>query len=439
MATIDVERTGTSPSLPDGPKLPKAVQTLLFMTARHKFVPRWRQRYGEAFTIRLSFGGGRNVVIISRPEHIREVFAGAPEGFHAGESNRVLAPVMGEHSVLIQDGEDHKRSRKRLMPAFNGAALRGYGEMMTTLAEKCADVLPVGRPFEMHRQMNDVTLEIILRVVFGMTDEHRLAELRPTIRRLVNIGPVAVFGWASPRLRRYWPWKRNQGDLNAADALIYKEIAARRTVDDLAERTDVLSRLLVADPDMADIELRDHMMTLLLAGHETTATALAWSFHELARNPDVLRRAQQAADTGDEEYLSAVAKEAMRLRPVVLAVGRKLTEDTTVAGMRLPSGTVISPSIALVHADDTLHPAPGDFQPERFIGHGPEAGTWIPFGGGVRRCIGASFSVQEAAAVLQAVLSRYDVRPDRERPEPGKMRNITMVPTRGARVILTPR
>ncbi|WP_424185645.1 cytochrome P450 [Actinokineospora sp. G85] len=418
--------------MPDGPRLPRVLQTVLFLTARAVVSPLWRKRYGDTYTVRLA--GGRTIVSVSRAEDIREVFAGSPSVFHAGEGNAILAPVMGENSVLLLDEDAHLAARKRLMPAFNGAALRGYHDMMTRLAEEAAEKWPLGKPFAAHRTMNAVTLEIILRVVFGMGEGERLARLRPLINKVTDIGGVSVLGWAFPRLRNVWPWKRNIDNLAAADALLHEEIAERRGQPDLDTRGDVLSRLLAADPDAPAAELRDHMMTLLLAGHETTATALAWSLHELSRHPAALRAAQAAADAGDDAHLQAVAKEAMRLRPVIYSVGRRLTEPTVVAGHRLPRGTVVSPSIGLVQRDPDNFDAPEEFRPERFLDASPESGTWIPFGGGVRRCIGAGFSLQEAAAILKAVLVRYDLEPVGS-PERAKSRNITLIPSGGAKII----
>jgi len=425
-------------ALPPGSNLPPLVQTFLYVALRHRMHRRWRRVYGEVFTSHVS--GNRTVVTLTRPEHIRQVFAGAPTIFHAGEGNGMLAPVMGKHSLLTTDEDDHLRARKLLMPAFNGAALRGYRDMMAELAVDCVETWPVGTAFPVHPRMNAVTLEIILRVVFGMSDGPRLGELRPRLRRVSDIGPLTVLGWSYPKLRQFGPWRRNWENLRAVDDLLYAEIADRRGAGDLSERGDVLSRLLTAAGDeMSDRELRDHMVTLLLAGHETTATALAWSFHELARRPATLRKAQQAADDGDDAYLEAVAKEAMRLRPVIQNVARKLTETTEIAGYRLPAGTVVAPSISLIHRDATVHADPMDFRPERFLGKQPESGTWIPFGGGVRRCIGAGFSLQEAVAVLREALTRYDIHAERERPEEAKPRNITLFPGNGARIIATQR
>jgi cytochrome P450 family 135 len=435
MATVEARHTA---AMPPGSKLPRLVQTLLFVTARRHVLARWRRRFGDVFMMRVA--GPRTIVALSRPEHIREVFAGTPALFHAGEGNALLAPVMGRHSLLITDEDEHLRARRLLMPAFNGAALRGYRDMMTGLAAANVESWPVGRPFAVHPLMNSVTLEIILRVVFGMSDGPRLGQLRPALRRISEIGPLTVLGWSYPWLRRLPYWQRNMANLHAADRLVYAEIADRRVAGDLSTRDDVLSRLLTAaGGELADVELRDQMITLLLAGHETTATALAWSFHELARNPEVLRAARRAADDGDDDYLEAVAKEAMRRRPVIQNVARKLTEPAEVAGYRLPAGTVVAPSIALVHRDPAAHPEPRDFRPERFLGRQPESGTWIPFGGGVRRCIGAGFSLQEAVAVLREALTRYDIRAEEPREESPKARNITLVPAKGARIVVAER
>lgn len=424
-------------TLPPGSRLPALVQTALFMTVRPHLLRHLRRVHGDVFTVRLL--GRKTVVTLSSPAHIREVFAGTPAVFHAGEGNEILRPVMGPHSVMITDEDDHLRSRKLLMPAFNGASLRGYGDMMAELASANVEAWPAGRPFPVHEAMNEVTLEIILRVVFGMADGDRLTSLRPRIRRLTDINPITALGWSYPALAALPPWRRSADNLREVDRLLYEEIADRRTTD-VAARTDVLSRLLtVAGGDLTDAELRDQMITLLLAGHETTATALAWTFHDLSRDPQVLRAAQSAADAGDEDYLQAVAKEALRRHPIIQNVPRVLTERTTIADHHLPAGTIVAANTTLAHEDPAHHEAPAEFRPERFLGKPLPLGTWIPFGGGVRRCLGAGFSLKEMAAVLQAALTRYDLRPARRTREFAKPRNITLVPSRGARIIATPR
>ena len=429
MATLEV--------LPPGSRWPRLLQTALFMTTRPRLLRHFKRRHGDVFTVRLL--GSQTVVTVSDPVHIREVFAGTPAVFHAGEGNEILRPVMGPTSVMITDEQEHLRTRKLLMPAFNGAALRGYGTLMTELAEANVKQWPVDHPFPVHEAMNEVTLEIILRVVFGMTDGPRLTALRPRIRTLTDINPITALGWSYPWLSRLPPWRRGADNLREVDRLLYEEIAERRSAN-VESRTDVLSRLLnVAGTDLTDEELRDQMITLLLAGHETTATALAWTFHDLSRNRTVLAQAQEAAVDNDEDYLQAVAKEALRRHPIIQNVPRVLTEPTDIAGYHLPRGTIVAANTTLAHENPVQHESPEDFRPDRFLGKPLPLGTWIPFGGGVRRCLGAGFSLKEMAAVLGAALTRYDLHPAQEKPEFARPRNITLIPSRGARIVATPR
>jgi cytochrome P450 len=446
MVVASPARSTVQPAIPPGLHLPVVVQTALFSQFRSWLLPLLRRRYGDVFTLRIA--PNRLVVVLSRPGDIKTVFTGPASVFHAGEGNVILRPVMGEHSVLLVDEGEHRRVRKLLMPAFHGAALRGYQDLVTRLAKAEVRRWPTGRAFTSHDRMNALTLEIILQVVFGVTDPDRLDALRPLVRRIVAIGPVIMAGWFYPRLRNVGPWKRYRAVQRELDRVLYAEIAERRLADDLDQRDDVLSRLLRTTDDEApdggsdrltDPELRDQLITLLLAGHETTATTLAWTLHELSRRPEALRAAQRAADEDDEEYLTAVTKEALRLRPVIYEVGRRLTEPADVGGYRIPAGSVVSPAIGLVQTDPAHYPDPEIFRPERFLDGQPAANTWIPFGGGVRRCLGAGFSLMEASVVLREVLRRYDVTPEKARPERQKARNITLVPARGARITVTPR
>jgi cytochrome P450 len=438
MTAVDVNRLSAAGALPPGPGTSRIVQTFLYTVARSKFYADLQRRYGDTFTMRIT--GNRNIVALTRPEHIRAVFSGPSSVFHAGEANKILKSAAGENSLLLLDEEPHLRARKQLVPAFNGAALRGYGDMMTDLAVEEVRRWPVNRVFAVHERMSAVTLEIVLRVVFGLEDGARLRDVRDVISKISAIGPLGFLGWAYPKLERYWPWRRNAENMRLADRLLYAEISDRRAAADVADRKDVLSRLLSADEtDASDIELRDHMMTLLIAGHDTTSTALAWTFHELARRPELQRAARDAADRGDDDYLTAIHKEVMRLHPVVQNVGRKLMQSTEIAGYQLPAGTIVAPIINVVHRDPEAHEAPEDFRPERFIGNQPAAGTWIPFGGGVHRCIGAGFSLQESAIVLAEVLRRYDIHAEKQAPEQPRSRHVTQVPGNGSRIIVTPR
>ncbi|WP_101439851.1 cytochrome P450 [Amycolatopsis echigonensis] len=423
-------------ALPPGPRLPLAAQTVLFGAFRNALLPLLRRRYGDV--VRLKLYPERSVVLVGNLDLVREIFAGPVETFHAGEGNMVLKPMLGAHSVLLTDEEEHRRARKLLMPAFNGAAMRGYRDMVAELTVAELERWPRGRAFRVHDRMRALTLEVILRVVFGVTDGPRLAELRVALEQVVDISALDLFGWHSPALQKFGPWRRNRERQERVDQLLYAEIAERRAAPDLAERTDVLSRLLTVsgDDQLSDLELRDQLITLLLAGHETTATALAWALHELARDPVTAAATTRAADEGDEKYLEAVAKEAMRLRPIISEVSRKLTKDVQVGPYTVPAGYMVLPSISMIHADAEHHPSPEVFDPTRFLGSGPPAGSWFPFGGGARRCLGAGFSLLEATIVLRELFTRYRVSAPSPRPERTKTRHITLVPGDGARIMV---
>ena len=431
-----------SDQLPPGPQWPALLQSLALMRFRHQFVPAMHKRYGDVFTVR-TVPKAAPLVLFARPEHAKEIFAGDPEVFHAGKGNAILGPIMGEHSLLLQDGAEHRRARKLLMPAFNGAALRGYESVVAGLAKDEVSHWAPGVPFRSLDRMNALTLEVILRVVFGVTDEQRLAELRPLVNKTVDVNPVVLLGWGYPFLQRFGPWKTTVDNQRALDAVMYAEIAERRAAGDLHERSDVLSRLLAVgaedDDGLSDAELRDQLVTLLLAGHETTATALSWALYELGRDATQLARARQAADTDDSDYLEAVMKEAMRLHPVIPMVLRHLVQPASIGQWQLPRGANVGPSILLAHSRPENYPHPEEFRPERFIGGHIEANTWIPFGGGVRRCIGAGFSLMEGVAVLRQVLSAWDVRVPPGADDVPKVRNITSVPRHGARIVVRPR
>ncbi len=424
--------------LPPGPRWPVVVQSAGLLRFRHRFVPYLHRKYGDIFTVRM-IPGGRPLVLFTRPEHAKEIFAGDPEVFHAGKGNAILGPIMGEHSLLLQDSAEHKRARKLLMPAFNGHALREYQSLVTDLAKAEVSRWRDGSDFRSLDRMNALTLEVILRVVFGVTDESRLAELRPRVNKTVDVSPAILLGWGYPKLQKFGPWKRTVQNQHELDRLMYAEIRERRLAPDLADRTDVLSRLIrqgQGDDEqgdaLSDQELRDQLVTLLLAGHETTATALAWALYEIGKDPEQQRRARDAADGGDDGWLEAVLKESMRLHPVIPMVVRTLMKPATIGGVDLPAGTTIGPSILIAHSREDNHPDPEVFRPERFLDHNPPTNTWIPFGGGVRRCIGAGFSLMEGVAVLREVLVAYDVT-SAGADEP-KVRNITSVPRAGARI-----
>jgi cytochrome P450 len=423
--------------LPPGPRLPVAVQSILLWRGIDSYLERCFRRYGPVFTVRIAPMG--TLVYVTDPDEIKRIFTGDTSVFHAGEANgTVLASIMGRHSVLILDEDEHLRQRRRMLPPFHGESVRRYGEVIEEVTRDEVARWPVGSAIALHPRMNAITLEVIMRAVIGVEDPARLAELRRLLPRLAGFGPVVMLSWVWPRLNAYGPWKRFEELKATVDRELYAEIAARRADPALEERTDILSLLIRGTPGeepMTDEELRDQLITLLLAGHETTATGLAWAFERLLRHPAQLQR----LSSGDDAYLDAVVKETLRVRPVIFDVARKLTQPAEVAGYSLPASVIVVPAIGIVQRADSRWQRPRDFNPERFLDGQPEPYTWIPFGGGPRRCLGAAFATFEMKTVLRTILSEVELRADRPEPEGVRMKHITLVPARGAKAIVVRR
>ncbi len=427
----------TTKGIPAGPRWPAWWSTWKFLRSRKETMPKLHAKYGDTFSFKI-LPGPRTFVIFSDPADVKEIFAADPSQFHAGEGNTILEPVMGSHSLLITDDDEHKRSRKLLMPAFSGPTMKAYRPLGEAIAKAEVDSWEDGGTLVTLDRMNAITLDVILQVVFGVTDEERLAVLRPKVTKMVNIGAGMLLAWSWPSLYRVPPWRGYFKNQQEVDEILYAEIRERRaeldrSADGLGGGADVLSRLLRAgedDPDtppLTDEEMRDQLVTLLLAGHETTASALSWTLHELGRHPDLMKRAVEAADMGDEAFLDACLKEAMRVHPVIDFVARTLQSDQVIAGHALPRKVTVTPSIMLSHSREANFADAHEYRPDRFLTQGEvAANTWIPFGGGVRRCIGAAFSLMEGVAVLGEVLRRYEVTADQ--PAPNRLRNITNVP-----------
>jgi cytochrome P450 family 135 len=430
--------------LPPGPGLPRWIQTLGFLFAPATWVDACRRRYGDdAVTFSTLFDS--RFVMVFDPDLVKELFRGPPAQLRAGEANAILGPVVGERSVLLLDGEEHLRERRLLLPPFHGERMRAYERTMVEATDRAIDSWPVGEPFPLLPSMRALTLEVMLRAVFGMDAGPRRDELRERIQAMLDpvvtrtgvlllaisggrVGAGAGERFAERRAR--------------VDELIYAEIAERRGAADLDAREDILSMLLQARHEdgsaMSDVELRDELVTLLVAGHETTATALAWAFELLLRDRRVLDRlrAELAGDDGDG-YLDAVVKEVLRMRPVILGVGRVVREQPFRIGRWVvPPGVEINPSIAAVHRRPDRYPEPRAMRPERFLGpDAPDTYTWLPFGGGTRRCLGASFATFEMRVVIRRVLERATLAPASRRRERGVRMGITFVPSRGGRVV----
>jgi len=421
--------------------MPGLLQSFGLLTRPLPFLQRCRRRYGDVFTIRAAPYG--TMVYLADPALVKTVFTGSPETFHTGEVRAVLAPVLGHHSLLLLDEDEHLAHRRLLLPPFHGERMRDYGAMMEEVAERRIAAWPADREFPSLPSMQAITLEVIMRAVFGFDDAERRERIGGPLRRLLDMVAsrprVLAMALTAGRNGTLSPWRRFAAQRERADVLLHEEIAARRRDPDGAAGDDIFSLLLAArDPDgrpLSDSELRDELMTLLLAGHETTATALAWTFERLTREPAVLDRLIAAEAAGDDDYLDAVIKETLRLRPVVPAVVRRLQGPMEIGGWELDAGVNIAPSIYLLHRHPDLYPAPLEYRPERFLDDPPGTYEWIPFGGGVRRCLGASFAVFEMKIVIRAVLAARRLRPrPGARPEGVTRRAITFAPTRGGRI-----
>ncbi|MGV1049044.1 MAG: cytochrome P450 [Solirubrobacterales bacterium] len=427
-------------AFPPGPKAPSAVQAVRYLRNPLGFLAANQRRYGDVFSV--SFPTFGRIVYVARPDLVKEVFTGPPAVFHAGEANAtVLEPALGPNSVLTLDDAPHMRQRKLLLPPFHGERVQRYGELIVAMTRREMESWPRDEEFALRPHTTRITLAVIMRAVFGVHDEDRLARFEVLIDDFARrVGTITAFPFMRRDLGRLSPWGRFVRSRAALDEFIYEEIRLRRAEPGHEERDDVLSLLLGArDEDgapMSDQELRDELVTVLGAGHETTATGLAWAVERLARNPEVMAKLRASLAAGEEEYLNATVKETLRSRPVIVDVARKLTAAATIGGYELRAGTFVLPAIAALHYREDIFPQPREFRPERFLDQKADNYAWIPFGGGVRRCIGAAFAEYEMRTILREFVERADLRAVDPRPEPVRVRNITLAPAKGARVIM---
>ncbi len=434
-------RYGRRMALPPGPRTPRAVQSAGWLLRPGPWLTRMRDRYGPTFTIRIA--NEPDWVMLTAPDDVRQVFTGDPQVLHAGEANAILRPMLGPRSVLLLDDAEHLAQRKLLLPPFHGERMRRYADLVRAIAEREVAGWPADAAVEARPRMQAITLEVIMRAIFGVEDPARLARLRAALERLLDWSTdprrlLLIAGLGPRHLHRVSAFRAAH---DAVHEVLGEEIARGRADPRLEGREDILALLLQAthddgSPDVGGREIRDELITLLVAGHETTATALAWALERLARHPAAWARLREEVAAGEEDYLDAVVKETLRLRPVLPIVLRHLKAPMRIGGWDLPAGVSVVPCIYLVHRDPAVYPDPLAFRPERFLESPAGTYTWIPFGGGIRRCLGASFALFEMKTVLRVIAGRARLRADDPAPARSTRRAITLVPADEARVVV---
>ncbi len=435
-------------TLPPGPRMPSALQAAGWALRPLAFMDRCAERYGEIFTLRVR--RSRPWVFLTNPEHVKQVFttdAGLLRA-GAGEANPLLGPLLGSRSVMLQDEPTHMIDRKRILPSFHGQRMHDYGGMMADVARREIDRWPIGEPFALWPRMQAISLEVVMRAVFSDVEGERLELLR---RRMVDLtqwvnnpGRLALLAAVGERSMTANPNFRNV--MRPVERLVLEEVRQRRAAGDGERHEDILAmlerRTEAEGAPMDDEKMRDELVTFLSDG--PTATSLAWAFERLLRHPDKLARLRAEVLAGEtEEYVDAVVKETLRLGPAVPVVMRRLTESMQLDGYTIPPDTIVAPCVYLMHRRADLYPQPRSFQPERFLGD--EGGraintyTWIPFGGGVRRCVAVVFAQLEMKRVIQTVLSEVELRPAESRSEGAARSSVSFAPDGGATVIATRR
>lgn len=431
----------SGPDLPPGPTSPAALQLAAFLYEPQYFLKALRETHGEIVTLRLP--GMFNIVQVSQPEHVKEMFRVRSDVAGAGKANAILKPFLGPHSLLMLDGKRHMRHRRLMMPPFRGERMRAYESEIRAVTHKALKRFPTGEIFKLQPRNQDITLDVIMSTVFGIAEPGPLRSLLQRALRMLD-NPLYILEYVQKDLGPLSPWGRYLRLRREIQSALMSHIEASRQDPQIETRHDILSMLLLArDEDgepLSDDEVHDELITMLIAGHETTATALSWTVHRLTRHPEVLARALAEVDaSGDEDgaalpYLDAVIRESLRIHPVVPGVGRVLEKPFTLAGYDLPAGTMIGCSIILAHTNENVWPNAESFKPERFLEHRPPPDTYFPFGGGVRRCIGEAFALFEMRVVLRELLRTFTPEASGESIRSVR-RNITLSPSGSMPVI----
>ena len=425
-------------TLPRRVPLPAVVQTLWSMLAMDSFVRHCLRRYPDDSMLTFRILGLGTVVSAYDPDLVRQIFTADSDTLRGGEINAQVLGILGPNSLLLLDGKRHLTTRRLLLPAFHGDAIEHHQQLIERITLKDIERWPLGKPFPLWPRMRAITMQVILQAVIGVRDPARSHALGDLLGAYTRGGPFTALAetrqpWLTrPPVARLRPRIRAR---ERAEQLLRQEITEHRASPD--GRQDILAMLIKAGDEnghaLSDEELRDHILTLLGAGHDTTAATLAWAFELLVRNPQVLERLQGHAD--DDEYLTAVVNETLRARPVVDSAARKVNTTFDLGGHRLPGGTIVSASINALQHDPRVYPDPDRFYPERFLRR-PAPYTLIPFGGGERRCIGASFAIMEIKTVLRTVLEQLELRSASRRAERATRRqSIAITPAKGTRVI----
>ena len=456
VTTADDALSDVSPAqpLPPGPALPAAWQGIALALRPADFLERCALRYGECFTLKIP--GFPKQVVFTHPDAVRDIFGADPDDARAGRANKVLEPLLGRHSLLLLDGERHLRERRMMLPPFHGERMKAYFDAIAALTDRAIDSWPIGKPFPIHGEMQRITLDVILRAVFGVDeDEADFGELRALLVRLVSsiTNPLLLFPPLQKDLGGWWPWSRFIRLRRRVHDRLLEHITRRRA--DAENRPDVLSMLIMARDEeggqLRDDELHDQMLTLLLAGHETTATGLAWAVHRILADDEIrdaiLKELRSVVGDGpldpthlaELRFLDAATKETLRLHAVVPDVGRALERPARIGDRDLPAGVMAVPSIYLVHRRPDVWPDPERFDPRRFLDARPTAYEFLPFGGGTRRCLGMAFTLYEMKIVLAEILLRLSVHVvDRKVPRVTR-RAVTFAPRGGVPVVIEAR
>jgi cytochrome P450 len=443
-------------SLPDGPKIPRLLRLFKFITQPVQYVEDFAKVYGDNFTV----WGTRNVhlVYFSHPQALEQIFTADPSYFDTGGGNRILQFLLGDNSLILLDGDRHQRQRQLLTPPFHGERMRAYGEAIREITQQVSNEWNIGKPFQIRASMQEITLRAILRVVFGVDEGPLFQELRQLLTSVLDfmssplMSSIFFFNFMQKDLGAWSPWGRITRLLQQIDQLIYALIQERRT-ESKQHRQDILSLLISAryadGQPMSDAELRDELMTMLVAGHETTASALTWAFYWLDQLPEVREKLLQELDTlgvnpdpssiNKLPYLTAVCQETLRIYPIVLSgFFRIVKSPIAIMGYQLPQGTAVIPSIYLAHHREAVYPQPQQFKPERFLERQFSPYEYLPFGGGNRRCIGLAFAQYEMKIALATILSQFQLSLVNKRPVRPVRRGLTLAAPAGMQMIARP-